>query len=188
MASALIELLAERESELKLRERIIIGFTNALPDLLWSKDTDGRYLWCNQKHVEWLGADSYDEVIGKTDKYFALKSRNGHGEGYHTFGELCANSDQECINKRGPFFAREYGMVRGIWCELAVHKAPLRNDDGEIIGTVGSARNITRQIAARERIIEDFEKVIATVGCTNCIEIISRLKEEIGGAVYDNRN
>lgn len=188
VAMELVQLLAERERELKLREQIIHAFTNALPDQLWAKDLNGCYVWANERHVAWLGADHYDEVIGKTDMYFAAKNRNGHEQGYHTFGEICANSDDVAIERGGPFFCREFGLVRGERCELAVHKAPIRDDQGRVIGVVGSGRDITDRIERRETIIRDFDNVIETNGCYDCSGILERLKTEIRSDVYDDRS
>ncbi len=52
----------------------------------------------------------------------------------------------------------EYGNVKGKFLFLDVHKTPLVNDEGKLIGVVGSARDITERkrveqelIAAKER-------------------------------------
>ncbi len=44
-----------------------------LPDQVYVKDTEGRYLFNNAKHVEALGAASSDEVAGKSDFNFYPK-------------------------------------------------------------------------------------------------------------------
>lgn len=45
------------------------------PDTIYFKDTEGRFVSVNQKQAEILGAESPDEVVGKTDFDFSLKNK-----------------------------------------------------------------------------------------------------------------
>ena len=52
-----IEMLAELGSHL----------ISVMPCHIYWKDTDGKYLGCNQLHAENLGFSTPDEIVGKTD-------------------------------------------------------------------------------------------------------------------------
>ena len=190
----LIDLLAQREDELNRRNKelerrnqLISAFMDCLPDLLWAKDLQGKYLWANAKHLEWLGATAFEEAVGKTDVYFAEKNRKNQVEGFHTFGELCANSDAETLQRNCAFYAREFGNVRGVECQLMVSKAPMRDASGKVIGVVGSGQDITNRMQRGEQIISGFEAVVQEKNCAGCADNLEKLKILIRGGAYDNR-
>ena len=141
MTSFRIEDLKEHNSELlKL-------LTRHLPDMLWVKDLDGNYLYANQAICDGLlMAKDTQEPIGKGDVFFAIRERKLHKHipGWHTFGELCFNSDIDVIKNDKAMKFEEYGNVKGELMYLEVYKAPFYDKDGKTIGTVGAGRDITK--------------------------------------------
>ncbi len=119
-----------------------------LPDMLWAKDLDGNYLYANESICKNLLMASSDEVVGKNDVFFATRERNKYPENknWHTFGELCFNSDYVVLENMKSMRFEEYGNIKGELVYLEVHKAPLHDSNGKLIGTIGSGRNITAQI------------------------------------------
>ena len=119
-----------------------------LPDMLWAKDLEGNYLYANESICKNLLMASSDEVVGKNDVFFATRERNKHPENknWHTFGELCFNSDYVVLENMKSMRFEEYGNIKGELVYLEVHKAPLHDSNGKLIGTIGSGRNITAQI------------------------------------------
>ena len=72
-------------------------------DLLWAKDLEGRYIFVNSVVCEkLLIADGIEEPLGKTDLFFAHRQRALYPDNpnWHTFGELCMDSDQVVIKER----------------------------------------------------------------------------------------
>ena len=118
-----------------------------LPDMLWAKDLEGNYLFANRAICENLLMTTPGEAIGKGDVFFALREREKHKENpkWHTFGELCHNSDDVVLQEMRAMEFEEYGNIRGELTYLNVHKAPLFDAKGELIGTIGSGRDITLQ-------------------------------------------
>ncbi|MDD2790148.1 MAG: PAS domain-containing sensor histidine kinase [Sulfurimonas sp.] len=133
--------LKEHDSELL---RLL---TRNLPDMLWVKDLNGIYLYANKTACDsLLMATDTDEPIGKNDMFFAQRERDAHPENshWHTFGELCFNSDVTVIENNKAMRFEEYGNVRGKILYLEVYKAPFYDKEGNIIGTVGAGRDITQ--------------------------------------------
>ena len=131
-----------KENNLDLLELL----TQHLPDMLWVKDVDGKYVYANKAICDGLlMAKDVDEPIGKNDVFFALRERDAHRDkpDWHTFGELCFNSDVEVIKQNKAMKFEEYGNVKGKMLYLEVYKAPFYDADGKIIGTVGTGRDIT---------------------------------------------
>jgi diguanylate cyclase (GGDEF)-like protein/PAS domain S-box-containing protein len=123
-----------------------------LPDMLWAKDLEGNYLYANESICKNLLMAKTNEVIGKNDVYFATRERNKHqsNKQWHTFGELCFNSDYVVLEHMKPMIFEEYGNIKGKLVYLEVHKAPLYDSNGVLIGTIGSGRDITSQIMLEE--------------------------------------
>ena len=119
-----------------------------LPDMLWVKDLEGKYLYANESICNNLLMATQDEVIGNNDVYFATREREKHPENkeWHTFGELCFNSDYVVLEHMKPMIFEEYGNIKGKLVYLEVHKAPLHDKNGKLIGTIGSGRDITAQV------------------------------------------
>ena len=123
------------------------------PDMLWAKDLEGKYLYANESICNNLLMATQDEVIGNNDVYFATREREKHPENkeWHTFGELCFNSDYVVLEHMKPMIFEEYGNIKGKLVYLEVHKAPLHDKNGKLIGTIGSGRDITAQVLLEKK-------------------------------------
>jgi len=142
---------------INLKQDILRTLTDNLPDMLWVKDLKGRYLFANQAICEnLLMAKNTSEPIGQTDVFFALRERATQptNKDWHTFGELCFNSDEVVIENNRPMRFEEYGNVKGQILYLEVHKAPFYDKNGNILGTVGSARDITDMMHMKKELVE----------------------------------
>jgi len=128
-----------------------------VPDLIWAKDMDNRYLFANKAiSNKLLMCGSPEEAIGKTDMFFAEQERKA---GYkHSFGEICVNSDVIIKERKAPGRFMEDGLVRNEYLVLDVHKAPFFNKDGEMIGTVGCGRDVTKEKEIEAALRESEEK------------------------------
>ena len=134
--------------------------TENLPDMLWMKDLDGKYIYVNKAICEGLlMAKDINEPIGKGDVFFAMRERETHEENpdWHTFGELCINSDKEVIDHNKAMKFVEYGNIKGELVYLEVNKAPFYDNNGNIIGTVGSGRDITALKLTKIKLKKQYE-------------------------------
>lgn len=137
-----------------------------VPDLLWAKDLDRRFLFVNQAMCDkLLIAKDTVEPVGKTDMFFAERERKNHADhpDWHTFGEICRDSDSVVLEtgKAGRF--DEFGNVQGKFLFLDVYKAPFRDADGKILGTVGCGREVTnerRMIEALRKQEQEYHQIV----------------------------
>lgn len=139
------ELKFEKEfllKELRKKDLIISAMIENLPDMLWFKDPNGKYMFANKAIRENLLFD--DKPEGKTDIELAKAAKVKFGEREHTFGETCGNSDQDALEIDAVNGKRyvESGKIRGKMTHLEVNKSVVKLD-GEVIGVVGSGRDIT---------------------------------------------
>ena len=166
-------------------------------DMLWAKDLEKRFIFTNKSVCEkLLQATDTDEPIGKNDMFFALRERQSHPErnDWFTFGELCQDSDQVVINSQKPEHFDEFGNVNGKFLFLDVRKAPIFNENGVMIGVVGSGRDVTLQkkteddIHKRDKLLDAIAKATALlVQGENLMESINGAIEIIGKATEANR-
>jgi PAS domain S-box-containing protein len=137
-----------RESEERYRDlaTMLRLICDNVPDMIWAKNLNKEYTFANKAICAGLlGAGSVEEPIGKTDLFFAQRERTRHADNpsWHTFGEICRDTDQITMDAGRPQQFDEYGNVQGKFLFLDVRKAPLLDEDGVMIGTVGSARDVT---------------------------------------------
>lgn len=138
-----------------IQENFLELISKHLPDMLWAKDLEGRYLFANYAICKNLLMAEPEEVVGKTDLYFALREREKHQQNpyWHTFGELCCNSDSVVLDYMEAMEFEEFGNIKGELTYLEVRKAPLFDKEGKLIGTIGSGRNITEQKKTKETLV-----------------------------------
>lgn len=157
LAGGSVSVTARKEAELALARTKILQrlVSDNVPDMIWAKDLDKKYLFANKAMCEQLlFATSLDEPLGKDDLFFANRERQTHpdAENWYAFAESCQESDAQTLQNNRPSQFEERGYVRGELVCLDVHKAPLFNDQNELIGVVGSARNVTGQKLAEEKL------------------------------------
>lgn len=116
---------------------------NHLPDVIFIKDTSGRFLMANPALVKLYGAESPTAMIGLKDQDFVPQSVADH----------FAQDDREVMDSGVPLVDREESNVdtegHPLW--MLTSKIPLRDSDGELMGLVGIGRNITRQKVAEQQ-------------------------------------
>jgi len=163
---------------------------DTMPDMLWAKDLNKHYMFVNQAICDkLLFAKNTDEPIGKTDMFFVERQRALYPDNpeWHTFGELCQDSDDVTIQANKPMQFDEFGNVEGELLFLDVRKAPLHDEHGNIIGVVGSARDVTaeKKIALEKRILSQaIEQTTESIIITNkngAIEYVNPAFTKISG-------
>ncbi len=142
------EALRANEESFKSLYQMLRLMTDNLPDLVWAKDMESRYTFANKAMVEkLLIAQNTEEPVGKTDLFFAERQRTSHPDNpdWHTFGEICMDTDTVIHKKKRAERFEEFGNVKGRFLFLDVYKAPFLNEQGNMIGTVGIGRDVTHE-------------------------------------------
>lgn len=127
-----------RDSELRMRALI-----QAIPDLVWLKDTRGVYLSCNARFEQFFGAQE-DAIVGKTDYDFVDKE----------LADFFRKNDQVAMDKGGPSSNEEWVTFAsdGHRELLETTKTPVRNATGQVIGVLGIGHDITKRTATANEI------------------------------------
>ncbi|WP_414576290.1 PAS domain S-box protein [Anabaena sp. CCY 9402-a] len=132
------------EGELKASQHFLQLVLNTLPQGIFWKDRDSRFLGCNQRLLQDAGLASPQDIIGKKDCELP----------WQEFAEVHRQDDAEVISSNIPKLGYEESQIRedGTQIWLKMSKFPLRNFDGEVIGVFGFYEDITeRKIVEDER-------------------------------------
>lgn len=139
------ELIARIETQVKLKrmeqalveERALLRtLIDHLPDAIYIKDTEGRFIVVNPATAQQLGASSVDEAVGKTDfDFFPLEAATE----YDTEEKLLLQAGQPLLNHEESAIDQTTGNSQ----VLLVTKVPLRDSHGKIVGLVGVNRDIS---------------------------------------------
>ena len=192
-----LEAARHNEKKYKSLYTFLRLMSDNVPDMVWAKDLDGNFIFVNKGICEkLLHAHNTEEPIGKNEMYFVERERRDHPNDpkWFTFGEDCADSDAIVIKAKKPQRFKEYGNVRGKFLFLNVFKAPLYNEKGEMIGTVGSASDITAQknIEEEQKRYEKVEKAVFEISLAvnttiNLTDLFNVIRHELG-KVIDTTN
>ncbi|MGA2777280.1 MAG: response regulator [Steroidobacteraceae bacterium] len=142
-AQALAASVQQSEQRLRSSNARMAAILDNIPDLAWVKDVEGRFIAANQVLAKVLGYADAADLIGKTD--FDVNPKQ--------IAERYRKADDEVMASGKRMRIEEPRYVAGTnegWIETI--RTALRDVDGQIIGTVGIARDVTeRRQAERER-------------------------------------
>ncbi len=113
-----------------------------IPDNIYFKDRESRFIRINRAAAEWYGLEDPAAVVGKSD--FDLFTA--------THAQPAYDDEQDIIRTGKPLLHKEEKETwpdgRETWVDTS--KLPLRDHQGNILGTFGISRDITdRKIAER---------------------------------------
>jgi len=123
---------------------------NTIPDMVWMKDNQGVYLFCNRRFEEFFGAQE-PEILGKTDYDFVGREL---ADFFREKDIKALNAGASSMNEEEVVYASD-----GHKELLETVKTPLLGLDGKPVGVLGVARDITDRKQA-EAAIQEQEQVV----------------------------
>ena len=133
------------EESVQLERNILRTLIDNLPDLIYFKDMQGRYVLNNAAHLRSLGMRQQDDVLGKTTFDFNPKELAAQ---YHA-------DEMEIIRTGTPLLGKEERALHKDTNEHRWHstsKIPLIDVHGKVTGIVGISRDITDQKIAEDKL------------------------------------
>jgi methyl-accepting chemotaxis protein len=129
-----------------------------LPDLIYVKDVNGRFLLANVAVARIMGAKAPSELLGKSDFDFHPKE----------LATLYHEDEQAVIRSGKPLLAREEECRHpaGHLVLLETTKIPLRDATGTATGLVGIGRDVTQRVSdarALDDAVRESQEVIQAV-------------------------
>ncbi len=152
IVGAVQDITAQKQSEEMLKETLLrqTAILNSIPDMAWLKSKTGEYVAVNGQFIKAAKMKS-EEIIGKTDYEIWDKE----------FADIYRRDDLDVLQSAQRKHVEEQQRNRNgrqYWVET--FKTPILNEAGEVVGTVGIAREITERKQAeleRETLIHELE-------------------------------
>jgi PAS domain S-box-containing protein len=141
IASQMTAALRETNAKLEHERFLLRTLMDNLPDRIYFKDAQSRFLRNSQAHLNRFGLQHPSEAVGKSD--FDFFSGEHAREAYE---------DEQQLMRTGRSLTKE---ERETWPDGSVTwalstKMPLRDEKGQIIGTFGISHDITDRKRAEE--------------------------------------
>jgi PAS domain S-box-containing protein len=123
---------------------LLQALLDASPDGIYFKDSESRFIRCSSSMARLFKVDSADELVGKTDFDFFSEEH----------ARQAFEDEQQIMLTGQPILGKTeketWSDGRLTW--TLTNKMPLRDAKGEIIGTFGVSKDITRNVLNDEQI------------------------------------
>jgi len=124
------------QSELVRERTFLKTLLQTIPDLVWLKDLKGKYLSCNTRFEKFFNAKEED-IVGRSDYDFVNKEL---ADSFRLKDHEVIETMQSYMHETSMTFAND-----GHDEIVETRKTPMLNDDGEMLGVLGVAHDITER-------------------------------------------
>jgi PAS domain S-box-containing protein len=135
-----IDVTETKETAEKLRasQEMLRTVMNTIPEYIFWKDRDSVYLGCNENFALVAGVSTPDDIVGKTD--YDLAWREVETELFRALDKEVMRTDRPQTNIISPQLQAD---GREAWIEANI--VPLHDDEGNVIGVLGTYQDITEK-------------------------------------------
>jgi two-component system, cell cycle sensor histidine kinase and response regulator CckA len=133
---------AALQRDLEEEQRLLHALMDSVPDHIYFKDREGRYVRVNRARAKFLGVPFAEDVIGRTASELLPES----------IARAIDEEDREILSTGKPLLDRVERVVMakgGVRWESTT-KVPIRDSSGAIAGLIGITRDVTEQKAVEE--------------------------------------
>ena len=131
------------ESASEHERNMLRTLIDSLPDLIYAKDVNCKFLLANDACCRVMGTDRSD-VVGKDDFDFFPKDL---AEGFYEDEQKVMRSGETLLNREESVLYRD-----GRRSHVLTTKVPLRDSQGRVIGIMGIGRDITARVEAENEL------------------------------------
>jgi PAS domain S-box-containing protein len=136
------------EEELARERNLLRTLIDNLPDIVYAKDAESRFIVGNAAVGRLMGVTTPDELIGKTDFDFYPQETAAQ---YYAGEQEVISSGQPLINREEPLV--DMTSDRKGW--ISTTKVPLCDEQGRVVGLVGIGRDISEHKRIEEALAQE---------------------------------
>ena len=134
----------QTEERLLQERNLLRTVIDNVPDQIFVRDLANRFLMSNLSDAHTMGVEDPEDLVGKTDYDFYSPEQAAH---FQADNLAVIQSGQPLVNRE-----EQAGEMNGHPRWVLTTKVPLRDRQGDIIGLVGIARDVTERKKADEQI------------------------------------
>jgi PAS domain S-box-containing protein len=131
----------EAQEALRHSEALLSAIATSIPDPVFLKDRDGRWLFANPAALQAIGRPG-EETLGRTDREIFSDPR---------VAEALMETDRRIMESGVPEAVEENVQTATGYRTYLSTKAPYRDAEGRVVGLVGAARDVTDLRRAEEQ-------------------------------------
>lgn len=174
-----VQRLQSEVDRLSRESQFLHTLMEAVPDHIYFKDRDSRFLRISRAMSDWFTLDKPDDAVGRTDADFFTEEHAAQ-----------ARRDEEQIMETGePLVGVEEKETWPTGGEtwVSTTKVPVRDADGAIVGTCGISRDITKHRRVeleRERLLGELQEAMSRIhtlhGLIPICTVCKRIRDDKG--------
>jgi len=136
--------LAATERALKREHRLLQALMDTVPDHIYFKDRQSRFIRNNRSHLQSFGFERQEDALGRTDFDFFRKE----------FAEEAFQDEQKIMETGEPIINKVEKIRKGDkdFSFFSSTKMPIRDEEGNVAGIMGISRDISRNMEDSQKI------------------------------------
>lgn len=177
---SMVEDISERyraQQALETERAHLHTLVSTIPDLIWLKDTKGRYLSCNPA-VEFFFGAAESEIVGKPDHDFVPADL---ADSFRRYDHAAVAADGPTRNEEWVTYAGDGRRVL-----LETTRVPMRTTDGRLVGVLGIGHDITDRTEHQKQ-LEHIAHFDILTGLPNRALLADRLQQALAQAQRHHR-
>ncbi len=148
-----IDITDRKLLEIKLDDngRFLEVLLENLPIPVFYKDRSLKYIGCNQRFLEFMGAQSKNEIIGQRDFSFLDPKQS----------DIQSSYDKLALEDTGRMHEYEVDLttLRGSRRKVIIYKRAFKNSAGEPAGVIGAFADVTEMKSLQRMLMNNAEEV-----------------------------
>ncbi|MCW7753457.1 diguanylate cyclase [Desulfobotulus sp. H1] len=128
----------KKHEDASLTERYLDTLMDSLPDLIWFKDARGAHLKVNNSFCHAV-EKTKEQIQGRGHYYIWGIEPDEYAQGEY----ICLESEEIVLNKKETCLFDETVKCHDELRKFKTYKSPVFDSEGEVIGTVGFAHDVT---------------------------------------------
>lgn len=163
------------QDELELERNLMRNFMESSDDSIYFKDLQSRFIRCSRIMIQRFGNEQMQDFTGKTD--FDIFDEEHAREAFE--------DEQEIIRTGKPIFGKQEREIatNGQVSWALTSKLPLRDADGEIIGTFGISKNITELKETEQELEQTHKQLLEASRQAGMAEIATNVLHNVGNVL-----
>ncbi len=139
------------ENELRQSKQMLQLILDNIPQRIFWKDRNSIYLGCNRNFANDAGLSNPDDILGSND--YEMPWKSAEADYYRSIDTEVMNNDKPIYHIVEP---QTHSDGKILWLET--NKVPLHDEQGNVVGILGTYEDITERKKAEEALKESEER------------------------------